>query len=193
MPRRRLRLNGGRPKKPALAAEAERQRQAAAETARREAEDQARQIAERETLTRNLQTALKRVGCFAADVDGKLDEKSQTALGAFVQRTKLDLATDRPTDQALSVVNARTTRICPLQCKDGEIESGGRCVLREVDRAQPSTSRRVTKSENVPHPHDTQGKRTQQNNPTETGRRPDAQSSGNCWAWSDWARKMDCR
>ena len=56
-----------------------------------------RSASERDALTRSLQTALNRVGCYPSEIDGQWGAKGRTALAQFAKLTKLDLATqDEP-------------------------------------------------------------------------------------------------
>jgi hypothetical protein len=172
-----------------VAAEAERRRQEAAVIAEREAaqaverrkreeeriaaaEVEAKNAREREALTRSLQTALKRAGCYAADVDGQWGDKGRAALTQFAKRSKLALATDEPSAAALEAVVARTRRVCPMECNEGEIESNGRCV-RSVGKTAKSDRRGV----------DADSKRAQRSVPAEPSRpeRSEERGSGTCW------------
>jgi len=95
---------------------------------RRKAEAEVRSASEREALTRSLQTALNRVGCYPNDIDGQWGPKGRTALAQFAKLTKLDLATDEPSMAVLEAVVARTERVCPLECDGDKVESNGKCV-----------------------------------------------------------------
>ena len=95
---------------------------------RRKAEAEVKSASEREALTRSLQTALNRVGCYPSEIDGQWGPKGRAALAQFAKLTKLDLATDEPSMAVLEVVVARTGRVCPLECGDDKIESNGKCV-----------------------------------------------------------------
>ena len=96
--------------------------------ARRKVEAEVRSASEREALTRSLQTALNRVGCYPNDIDGQWGAKGRTALAQFAKLTKLDLATDEPSMAVLEAVVARTGRVCPLECDGDKVESNGKCV-----------------------------------------------------------------
>ena len=86
--------------------------------------------ADREALTRNLQTALNRVGCYRGKIDGQWGATGRAGLAKFVKAAKLPLTTDEPSMAALEAVAARTRRVCPLECGDGKVESNGKCVAR---------------------------------------------------------------
>jgi hypothetical protein len=139
------------------AIEAERQQKEQAEAARRQAElaeQQQRKVdmeriaaADREALTRNLQTALNRVGCYRGEIDGHWGTQGRAALAQFAKLTKHELAVDEPSQPALQAVTERTERVCPMQCDAGKIERNGRCVekataSRGADAARPAKPRR---------------------------------------------------
>ena len=135
-----------------MAAAAEAARKAAAEAEAKRAEEERRRIAsreeakpsddagppqsrgeceercDREALTRSLQTALNRVGCYRGEIDGQWGTQGRTALAQFAKLTKHELAVDEPSLTALEVVVARTERVCPLECDGDKIERNGKCV-----------------------------------------------------------------
>ena len=100
-------------------AEAEARRKQAADAAQREAELEAarrreeeaqrtasivedeKKASERQSLTRSLQTALGKVGCYPGNVTGQWDAEGRAALAQFAKRAKVDLAVDEPTIAAL--------------------------------------------------------------------------------------------
>jgi hypothetical protein len=127
-------------------AEAEARRKEAADAAQREAESEAarrreeeaqrtaavveeeKRASERQSLTRSLQTALGKVGCYPGNVTGQWDAEGRAALAQFARRAKVDLAVDEPTIAALTAVLVRTDRVCPLECDGDKVESNGKCV-----------------------------------------------------------------
>ena len=127
-------------------AEAEARRKQAADAAQREAESEAarrreeeaqrtasiveeeKKASERQSLTRSLQTALGKVGCYPGNVTGQWDAEGRAALAQFAKRAKVDLAVDEPTIAALTAVLVRTDRVCPLECDGDKVESSGKCV-----------------------------------------------------------------
>jgi hypothetical protein len=106
----------------------------------RRAETEVRSAVDRKTLTRSLQTALNRVGCFPGEIDGQWGTKGRAALVQFAQSTKLKLATDEPSTAALEAVAARTGRVCPLECEDDKIEVSGKCVQRLSKAKDPEAN-----------------------------------------------------
>jgi uncharacterized caspase-like protein len=98
--------------------------------ARPNAEAAVNGAADREALTRSLQTALNRVGCYRGNIDGHWGAQGRTALAQFAKLTKLELAIDEPTVTVLEAVVARNGRVCPLECVEDKVEKDGKCVPR---------------------------------------------------------------
>jgi hypothetical protein len=114
--------------------------------------------ADQDKLARALQAELKRVGCDPGNVDGVWDDKAKRALAEFARLSKVALANEAPTSEALLAVLGQKDRICALQCGPHETEKGGRCVAR----AKPAPTRASE----------------------ETRRGPEAASEHKCKCWS---------
>ena len=110
------------------------------EVARLKAEAAAKSAADREALTRSVQNALNRVGCYRGKIDGQWGTESRAALAQFAKLTKQELATDEPSMTVLQAVVARNGRVCPLECDDGQVVSDGKCVPRPRVAKVPSPS-----------------------------------------------------
>jgi serine/threonine protein kinase len=114
------------------------------EEARLKAQAATKNVSDRESLTRSLQAALNRTGCYRGEIDGQWGPKGRAALVQFAKTAKLDLATDEPSAALLEVVTAKTGRVCPLECADDKIEINGKCVPRphkasDVEADKPYT------------------------------------------------------
>ena len=104
-----------------------------------------------EELARKLQAELKRVGCYAGDVDGNWGSGSRNGLEAFFRMTGFALKETGPNTDALKAVVSQRSRVCPLQCASDEVESGGRCVA--ASRPAPTaTSAPATTKQTAPAP-----------------------------------------
>jgi hypothetical protein len=104
--------------------------------------------ADQDKLARALQAELKRVGCDPGNVDGVWDDKAKRALAEFARLSKVALANEAPTSEALQAVLGQKDRICALQCGPHETERGGRCVARVKPAPTRATaSRREAASE----------------------------------------------
>jgi hypothetical protein len=83
-------------------------------------------------LAGDLQSQLKRVGCYPGAVDAQWGKMSQLALQRFAQHAALALPLGEPTTAALEAVSARPDRVCPLACEGNETEVNGTCVARRT-------------------------------------------------------------
>jgi len=67
----------------------------------------------------DLQTELKRVGCFEGEIDGKWGSLSRTALDAFAVQSQTLLTSNEPTLEALEALKAHKDRVCPVAQRTG--------------------------------------------------------------------------
>ena len=79
-------------------------------------------------LPRALQAELRRVGCNTGAVDGNWNDAAQKALELFNRHSGLKLDAKTASTDALEVVKAKTSRICPLVCETGFRADGDKCV-----------------------------------------------------------------
>lgn len=99
-------------------------------------------------LPRQLQSELKRVGCYSGDVDGNWGAQSRSSLEAFVKSTGFPITQFDPSLTAWNAVTSQRVRICPLKCDSGEVEQGGKCVAsrqkeRDSGPSEASTGRHI--------------------------------------------------
>ena len=64
------------------------------------------------SLVRQLQGALKRVGCYDGEVDGVWGSSSRLAMKAFTERVNAKLPTDKPDHILLALVQGHRDRVC---------------------------------------------------------------------------------
>ncbi|MBI4273555.1 MAG: caspase family protein [Rhizobiales bacterium] len=79
-------------------------------------------------LTRQLQTELKRVGCYPGAVDGDWGVRSRDALEHFNKNAGTRVDVKVASLDALGAVRAKTARICPLVCGPGSHIEGDACI-----------------------------------------------------------------
>jgi uncharacterized caspase-like protein len=129
---------------------AETERQRIAMLQQQETEVARKREVDTATLSRSLQTELKRVGCDPGAVDGAWGTKAKEALREFGRTAKVTLPAEEPTEEALKAVAAQKGRICVLKCGANERERGGRCVANAKPEGVTSKVReerpRATKS-----------------------------------------------
>lgn len=119
-------------------------------------------------LVRNIQRELKRVGCYAGDVDGDWGAGSRRAMAAFTDRVNASLPIEQPDFILLTLVQGHQSGICGKGCPTGMTSDNGRCVpaavvaqaRRSQDRRNPSYSNDVvhyttTQTATAPAPQDT--------------------------------------
>lgn len=124
--------------------------------------------ASRYDLVRNIQRELKRVGCYAGDVDGDWGAGSRRAMAAFTDRVNASLPIEQPDFILLTLVQGHQSGICGRGCPAGMTSDNGRCVpgavvaqaRRSQDRRNPSYSNDVvhyttTQTATAPQKQDT--------------------------------------
>jgi hypothetical protein len=79
-------------------------------------------------LARLLQLELKRVGCFAGDVNGEFDDATKIAWQSFTRLTSIGRPDDAAPD-AIKAVRGIDKRVCPLVCPAGGHAEGDLCVI----------------------------------------------------------------
>ena len=81
-----------------------------------------------------LQTELDRLGCYHGRIDGDWGDRSRRALASYVRHS--DSGELEPDAEALKVLKASATRVCPLVCGAREVARGGRCVAKTCPRGE---------------------------------------------------------
>ncbi|MDK9695566.1 MAG: caspase family protein [Siculibacillus sp.] len=94
---------------------------------------------------RQIQTALKRVGCWEVLIDEKDDKGTRRAAARYLERRGQKTAADELSLDAglLARLEAEPqARVCPLECGTGEIEQNGRCVAtKKPERTKPAQAK----------------------------------------------------
>ncbi len=90
------------------------------------------------------QVALGRIGCFAGEADGQLGPATKAAFGRY-QAAKSPSDKGRGngdvaiTEDVVKELGQQTGRVCPLECKAGEVAKGDTCVA-ETKPQPPATA-----------------------------------------------------
>lgn len=101
----------------------------------------------RDELVRNLQRELKRVGCYAGDVDGDWGTGSKRAMLAFTDRVNASLPVEQPDFILLTLLKGQSPGVCGRSCPTGQtIADSGRCMPAAVI-AQQQAKRRGTRDD----------------------------------------------
>lgn len=94
----------------------------------RPADDEARR-----ELVRDLQTELKRVGCYEGEVNGVWTPSSKKAMAAFTDRVNATLPLEEPDFILLTLVQGHGAKACGRSCPGGQaLGDDGKCVPRAV-------------------------------------------------------------
>jgi peptidoglycan hydrolase-like protein with peptidoglycan-binding domain len=81
-------------------------------------------------LARELQSELKRVGCYGGEINGVWSGSTRQAIKAFIDRVNATLPTDEPDSILLTLVRSYQGKVCGEPCPTGQrIAEGDRCVL----------------------------------------------------------------
>ncbi len=97
-------------------------------------------------LVRAAQAELVRLGCYRGKPDGTL-ATTQTALSRYLAIMGLPANNPSVTQDVVSELANRTTRVCPLECKSDEVLKGGRCVAEGKPTEAPSRKERPQQRE----------------------------------------------
>ena len=93
---------------------------------------------ERWRLVRDLQTELRRVGCYSGKLDGSWGAGSKYAIRAFLQNLNSALPTDQPDHFMLSLLRSQQGVVCGKPCQHGYTKSSsGRCLPYAITAQKP--------------------------------------------------------
>jgi hypothetical protein len=93
-------------------------------------------------LARELQTELRRVGCYYGEIDGDWGSGSKRAMSGFTSRVNASLPVDTPDAIMLTMIRRFDGQACSATCRSDEMFTGdGRCVPTTV--AQDRASGRI--------------------------------------------------
>lgn len=97
--------------------------------------------AARYNLARDIQTELRRVGCYDGHIDGDWGPAVKRAMKSFTDRVNAVLPLEQPDYILLTLVKGHVNKACGAGCAPGEVAAeGGRCVPKGVI-AQPARKR----------------------------------------------------
>lgn len=106
-------------------------------------------------LIRDLQTELKRVGCYEGDIDGSWGPGSKRAMSAFTDRVNATLPVDEPDFILLTLLQGHRVTACGKSCPKGQALSGERClpnsVVARAERRRAPASVAARNEQNTSH------------------------------------------
>ena len=88
---------------------------------------------DRVTMGRQLQTELKRVGCYQGDLNGIWTRESREAMRAFIDRANARLPIDEPDVIQLTLLRTYVGKVCGERCPAGQgLNHTGGCVPHAI-------------------------------------------------------------
>ena len=100
---------------------------------------------ERWRLVRDLQTELRRVGCYSGRLDGSWGAGSKYAIRAFLQNLNSALPTDQPDHFMLSLLRSQQGVVCGKPCQHGYTKSSnGHCLPYAITAQTPESKDGLT-------------------------------------------------
>ncbi|MBI5318460.1 caspase family protein [Bradyrhizobium sp.] len=86
-------------------------------------------------LIRSAQAELIRIGCLTGKVDGTLNQPTSTALSRYMKIGGQLTENVSVTETLVTELTKHATRVCPIECKSGEVVKGDTCVAEEKKAA----------------------------------------------------------
>ena len=84
---------------------------------------------DRDTLARELQKELKRVGCYVGETNGAWSPSTRRAMKMFIDRLNASLPVEEPDPILYAMVRGEREQVCGKACHVGEgLTQDGRCV-----------------------------------------------------------------
>lgn len=93
----------------------------------------------RRALARDIQSELKRVGCYDGEIDGQWNAPTRKAMGAFNERVNATLPIEAPDFILLTLVQGHAARACGRTCPAGQaLSNDNRCLPRALVTKAPA-------------------------------------------------------
>jgi hypothetical protein len=103
----------------------------------------------RDAIGRELQKELKRVGCYAGELNGAWTKSTRQAMKVFTDRVNAKLPIDKPDDFLLALVVGYPNKVCGVPCPSGQsLSRTQQCIpdvlLARSGRTKLTASRKPT-------------------------------------------------
>jgi hypothetical protein len=100
---------------------------------------------DRDTLTRELQKELRRVGCYEGELNGAWTPLTRRAMKAFTDRINATLPVEEPDAILYTMVQSQQDKVCGKPCPVGQgLSEDGRClpsaILAKAIKKTPATA-----------------------------------------------------
>jgi hypothetical protein len=92
----------------------------------------------RNAIGRALQKELKRVGCYAGQLNGAWTKSTRQAMNAFTDRVNAKLPTDQPDTILLALVQGYPNKVCGIPCPSGQSLSRTQECIPDALLARPN-------------------------------------------------------
>ncbi len=102
--------------------------------------------AARQQLTRDIQSELKRIGCFDGEANGEWTSATKKGMKAFIERINATLPIEEPDHILKTLVQGHPGSACGKTCPAGQSLNGDRCVPSAILAQQQVGKRRVPSS-----------------------------------------------
>jgi hypothetical protein len=103
----------------------------------------------RRQLTRDIQSELKRIGCYEGETSGEWTAATKKGMKAFIDRINATLPIEEPDHILKTLVQGHPGSACGKTCPAGQGLSGDRCVANAVLAQQQTVKRRVPNTRDV--------------------------------------------
>lgn len=124
-------------------------------------------------LVRSAQTELVRLGCFSGKADGTLGAPTSAALGRYLAIEGQPADNVSVTTELVAKLAKHASRVCPLECKSGEVLKGETCVADQKPGVPATASRKKDDDEDAP-PRRKQASRPEREEPRRARPAPEA-------------------
>lgn len=83
-------------------------------------------------LARQIQSELKRLGCYGGALDGSWGSGSRAAMSEFISAVNASLPTQEPDVILLTLLKGHKGNVCGMSCAPHQVATGGRCIARDT-------------------------------------------------------------
>ena len=103
------------------------------------------------SVSRQLQTELRRLGCYDASIGDEWSPAAKRALDDFSKRERMTLDSAVASTTALDIVRAKSGKVCALACGPRDEERGGQCVRKTCAKGKILDQDGDCVAKDVPH------------------------------------------
>jgi hypothetical protein len=86
------------------------------------------------------QKQLGRIGCFAGVANGQMNDATQSAITRYLTQKGRQVTQTDVTDDLVSELSKQSSRVCPVECPEGQTVSGSICIANAPPSPVPPPS-----------------------------------------------------